>query len=155
VSLLPATVADGMSVNQRHNPDRELFGQGIANVITPMFGGVPVTAAIARTAANVRSGAGSRPASLVHAAALAMIMLAAAPLVGRIPLAVLAGVLLATAIRMVEVGSVRVLLRANRADALVLTAGSDARTRPGDRGDRGSAGGGEVGAGRRGAAGNR
>ncbi len=60
-SLLSATVADGMSVNQRHDPDRELFGQGIANVITPMFGGVPATAAIARTAVNVRSGAGSRP----------------------------------------------------------------------------------------------
>jgi SulP family sulfate permease len=119
-SLLSATVADGMSVNQRHDPDRELFGQGIANVITPMFGGVPATAAIARTAVNVRSGAGSRLASLVHAATLALIMLVAAPLVSRIPLAVLAGVLLATAIRMVEVGSVRVLVRANRADALVL-----------------------------------
>jgi SulP family sulfate permease len=119
-SLLSATVADGMSVNQRHDPDRELFGQGIANVITPMFGGVPATAAIARTAVNVRSGAGSRLASLVHAATLALIMLVAAPLVGRIPLAVLAGVLLATAIRMVEVGSVRVLVRTNRADALVL-----------------------------------
>ncbi|WP_112269598.1 SulP family inorganic anion transporter [Lentzea terrae] len=119
-SLLSATVADGMSVNQRHDPDRELFGQGIANVVTPMFGGVPATAAIARTAVNVRSGAGSRLASLVHAATLALILLVAAPLVGRIPLAVLAGVLLATAIRMVEVGSVRVLVRANRADALVL-----------------------------------
>lgn len=119
-SLLSATVADGMTVNQRHNPDRELFGQGIANVITPMFGGVPATAAIARTAVNVRSGAGSRLAALVHAVTLAVIMLAAASVVGRIPLAVLAGVLLATAVRMVEVGSVRVLMRANRSDALVL-----------------------------------
>ncbi|SFR02995.1 STAS domain-containing protein [Lentzea waywayandensis] len=119
-SLLSATVADGMSVNQRHDPDRELFGQGIANVITPMFGGVPATAAIARTAVNVRSGATSRLAALVHAVTLAVIMLAAAPLVGRIPLAVLAGVLLATAVRMVEVGSVRVLMRANRSDAVVL-----------------------------------
>ncbi|MCG8922839.1 SulP family inorganic anion transporter [Lentzea sp. CC55] len=119
-SLLSATVADGMSVNQRHDPDRELFGQGIANVVTPLFGGVPATAAIARTAVNVRSGATSRLASLVHALTLAVIMLAAAPLVGRIPLAVLAGVLLATAVRMVEVGSVRVLMRANRSDAVVL-----------------------------------
>ncbi|SDF40463.1 sulfate permease, SulP family [Lentzea fradiae] len=119
-SLLSATVADGMTVNQRHNPDRELFGQGVANVITPMFGGVPATAAIARTAVNVRSGAGSRLAALVHAVTLAVIMLAAAPVVGRIPLAVLAGVLLATAVRMVEVGSVRVLMRANRSDAVVL-----------------------------------
>ena len=119
-SLLSATVADGMSVNQRHHPDRELFGQGIANLITPLFGGVPATAAIARTAVNVRSGATSRLAALVHAVTLAVIMLAAAPVVGRIPLAVLAGVLLATAVRMVEVGSVRVLMRANRSDALVL-----------------------------------
>ncbi|USX53828.1 SulP family inorganic anion transporter [Lentzea sp. HUAS12] len=119
-SLLSATVADGMSVNQRHNPDRELFGQGVANVVTPLFGGVPATAAIARTAVNVRSGATSRLAALVHAATLAVIMLAAAPAVGRIPLAVLAGVLIATAVRMVEVGSVRVLMRANRSDAVVL-----------------------------------
>ncbi|SES40673.1 SulP family inorganic anion transporter [Lentzea albida] len=119
-SLLSATVADGMSVNQRHNPDRELFGQGVANVVTPLFGGVPATAAIARTAVNVRSGATSRLAALVHAVTLAVIMLAAAPAVGRIPLAVLAGVLIATAVRMVEVGSVRVLMRANRSDAVVL-----------------------------------
>ncbi|MGZ3145235.1 SulP family inorganic anion transporter [Lentzea chajnantorensis] len=119
-SLLSATVADGMSVNQRHDPDRELFGQGIANVVAPVFGGVPATAAIARTAVNVRSGAGSRLAALVHAVTLAVIMLAAAPVVGRVPLAVLAGVLIATAVRMVEVGSVRVLMRANRSDAVVL-----------------------------------
>ncbi|MFJ8966436.1 SulP family inorganic anion transporter [Lentzea sp. NPDC102401] len=85
-----------------------------------MFGGVPATAAIARTAVNVRSGATSRLAALVHAATLAAIMLVAASAVGRIPLAVLAGVLLATAVRMVEVGSVRVLMRANRSDAVVL-----------------------------------
>lgn len=119
-SLLSATVADGMSVNQRHNPDRELFGQGIANLVVPVFGGVPATAAIARTAVNVRAGAGSRLAALVHAVTLAVIMLAAAPVVGRVPLSVLAGVLIATAVRMVEVGAVRVLLRANRSDAVIL-----------------------------------
>ncbi|NUT52523.1 MAG: SulP family inorganic anion transporter, partial [Saccharothrix sp.] len=59
-SLLSAAVADGMSVNQRHDPDRELFGQGVANLVAPLFGGVPATAAIARTAVNVRSGATSR-----------------------------------------------------------------------------------------------
>jgi SulP family sulfate permease len=119
-SLLSATVADGMSVNQRHDPDRELFGQGVANLITPLFGGVPATAAIARTAVNVRSGAGSRLAALTHAAVLAGTMLAAAPLVGRIPVAALAGVLFATAIRMVEIGSLAALARSTRSDAAVM-----------------------------------
>lgn len=120
-SLLSAAVADGMGVSHKHDPDRELFGQGLANLVTPLFGGVPATGAIARTAVNVRSGAGSRLAALVHAALLAAIIYTAAPLVGRIPLAALAGVLLATSVRMVEVGSVRAMARATRSDAIVLT----------------------------------
>ncbi|MFI7120913.1 SulP family inorganic anion transporter [Amycolatopsis sp. NPDC049868] len=119
-SLLSATVADAMSVNERHDPDRELFGQGLANLVTPLFGGVPATAAIARTAVNVRAGAKSRLASFTHAVVLAVIVFAAAPLVATIPIAALAGVLLATAVRMVEAGSVRALLRSTRRDALVL-----------------------------------
>lgn len=119
-SLLSATVADGMTVGQRHDPDRELFGQGIANLAAPLFGGVPATAAIARTAVNVRTGAGSRLAALTHAVILAVIVFVAAPLVSKIPLAALAGVLLATAIRMVEVGSLRAMVRATRSDALIL-----------------------------------
>ncbi|MFI9627164.1 SulP family inorganic anion transporter [Streptomyces sp. NPDC052042] len=119
-SLLSATVADGMTVGQRHDPDRELFGQGVANLAAPLFGGVPATAAIARTAVNVRTGAGSRLAALTHAAVLTVIVFAAAPLVSKIPLAALAGVLLATAIRMVEVGSLRAMARATRSDAVVL-----------------------------------
>ncbi|WP_371821513.1 SulP family inorganic anion transporter [Catellatospora sp. IY07-71] len=119
-SLLSATVADGMTVGQRHDPDRELFGQGMANLVTPLFGGVPATAAIARTAVNVRAGAGSRLAALTHALVLAVIMFAAAPLVAYIPLAALAGVLLATAIRMVEVGSLLALARSTRSDAVLI-----------------------------------
>ncbi|MFJ2237969.1 SulP family inorganic anion transporter [Streptomyces sp. NPDC087859] len=119
-SLLSAAVADGMTVGQQHDPDRELFGQGLANIAAPLFGGVPATGAIARTAVNVRTGAGSRLAALTHAAILAAIVFAAAPLVSRIPLAALAGVLLATAIRMVEVGSLRALAKATRSDALIL-----------------------------------
>lgn len=119
-SLLSASVADGMTVGQRHDPDRELFGQGVANIAAPLFGGVPATGAIARTAVNVRSGAGSRLAALTHAAILAVIVFAAAPLVSRIPLAALAGVLLATAVRMVEVGSLRAMAKATRSDALIL-----------------------------------
>ncbi|MEV0733661.1 SulP family inorganic anion transporter [Polymorphospora sp. NPDC050346] len=119
-SLLSASVADGMTVEQRHDPDRELFGQGLANIAAPLFGGVPATGAIARTAVNVRSGASSRLAALTHAAILALIVLAAAPLVSRVPLAALAGVLIATAIRMVEVGSLKAMARATRSDAVVL-----------------------------------
>ncbi|GAA3156291.1 SulP family inorganic anion transporter [Planomonospora alba] len=119
-SLLCASVADAMSVGGKHDPDRELFGQGVANLAAPLFGGVPATAAIARTAVNVRAGARSRLASLTHAAVLAVIVSAAAGLVGRIPLAALAGVLLATTVRMVEFGSLRAIARATRSDALVM-----------------------------------
>ncbi|MFS4091654.1 SulP family inorganic anion transporter [Streptomyces sp. AF1A] len=119
-SLLSASVADGMTVGRRHDPDRELFGQGLANIAAPLFGGVPATGAIARTAVNVRTGAGSRLAALTHAAILAVIVFAAAPLVSKIPLAALAGVLLATAIRMVEVGSLKAMAGATRSDALIL-----------------------------------
>ncbi|MER6509524.1 SulP family inorganic anion transporter [Nonomuraea sp. NPDC001636] len=118
--LLSAAVADGMSVNHRHDPDRELFGQGVANLVAPLFGGVPATGAIARTAVNVRAGASSRLAALAHAAILGVIVFTASGLVARIPLAALAGVLLATAARMVEVGSVTSMLRSTRADAVVL-----------------------------------
>jgi SulP family sulfate permease len=121
-SLLSATVADGMTVGQHHDADRELFGQGIANLVVPLFGGVPATGAIARTAVNARVGARSRLSALTHAAGLALIVLVAAPLVGHIPLAALAGVLLATCIQMVEVGSLLAIARATRPDALILTA---------------------------------
>ena len=119
-SLLSATVADAMSVAERHDPDRELFGQGMANLAAPLFGGIPATAAIARTAVNVRSGASSRLAALVHAGFLLLVVLLLAPVVERVPLAALAGVLLVTALRMVEVSSVRALLRTSRGDAVVL-----------------------------------
>ena len=119
-SLLSATVADAMSVSESHDPDRELFGQGMANLVSPLFGGIPATAAIARTAVNVRSGASSRLAALAHAAFLLLVVLLIAPVVERIPLAALAGVLLTTALRMVEVSSLRALLRSSRGDAAVL-----------------------------------
>ncbi|MEE1783273.1 SulP family inorganic anion transporter [Streptomyces sp. SP17BM10] len=119
-SLMSATAADAMSVSGRHDGDRELFGQGLANLAAPLFGGVAATGAIARTAVNVRSGAVSRLAALVHAAVLAVIVFAAAPLVAGIPLAALAGVLIATAARMVQVGSVRALARSGRGEAAVL-----------------------------------
>lgn len=119
-SLLSATVADAMSIGQRHDPDRELFGQGLANLVAPLFGGIPATAAIARTAVNIRSGATSRLAALTHALLLALIVLVAARWVGQIPLAALAGVLIATAIQMIRVSSLTALMRSTRGDAIVL-----------------------------------
>jgi SulP family sulfate permease len=119
-SLLSAKVADGMADMPRHDPDRELFGQGLANVVSPLFGGMPATGAIARTAVNVRSGARTRVASIVHALVLLLVVFFAGDLVGRIPLAALAGVLMVTAFRMVELHNVRAVLRATRSDAVVL-----------------------------------
>lgn len=119
-SLLSATVADGMRVGERHDSDRELVGQGIANLAAPLFGGIPATAAIARTAVNVRAGASSRLAALTHAAILLVVVLIASKVVAEIPMAALAGVLIATAIHMVKVSSLAVLLRATRGDAVIL-----------------------------------
>ena len=121
-SLLSATAADSMAVGARHNPDRELLGQGLANIAAPLFGGVPATGAIARTAVNVRSGARTRLAALTHALILAAIVYLAAGLVAEIPLAALAGVLLATTVRMVETASILAIARATRADTIVMIA---------------------------------
>jgi SulP family sulfate permease len=125
-SLLSAKVADGMADHPRHDPDRELFGQGLANLASPLFGGMPATGAIARTAVNVRAGARTRAAAAVHALALILVVLFAGPVVARIPLAALAGVLMVTAVRMVEIHNLKVVARATRPDALVLalTAGA-------------------------------
>lgn len=120
-SLLCATVADAMTVDQHHDPDRELFGQGLANMIVPLFGGVPATAAIARTAVNVRAGATSRLAAVTHSLVLLALVFVAAPLVSSIPLAAMAGVLFATCVRMVEAGALRALVRSTRADAVIVT----------------------------------
>lgn len=119
-SLLCATVADAMTVDEHHDPDRELFGQGVANMVVPLFGGVPATAAIARTAVNVRAGARSRLAAVTHSVVLVVLVLVAAPLVSSIPLAALAGVLFATCVRMVEAGALRALLRSTRSDAVIV-----------------------------------
>ncbi|MEY2522638.1 MAG: sulfate permease, SulP family, partial [Ilumatobacteraceae bacterium] len=119
-SLLSARVADGMSDAARHDPDRELFGQGLANVVSPLFGGMPATGAIARTAVNVRAGARTRVAAVTHAIVLVLVVFFGGRLVSEIPLAALAGVLMVTAVRMVEIHNVRAVLRSTRSDALVL-----------------------------------
>src|SRR5205085_3258613 len=92
-SLMSAVVSDRMS-NDRHNPNVELIGQGVANIFSPMFGGLPATGAIARTATNTRSGAQSPVAGIIHALTLLCILLFAAPLASYIPMATLAGILM-------------------------------------------------------------
>jgi sulfate permease, SulP family len=119
-SLLSAVVADGMTVGERHDPDRELFGQGLANIASAVFGGMPATGALARTAVNVRSGARTRAASMIHAVTLLAIVLFLAPLASQIPLAALAGILMVVAVRMVEFDAMRAIVRTTRSDAFVL-----------------------------------
>ena len=109
--LLCASVADAMADLPPHNSHRELFGQALANLVTPLFGGVPATAAIARTAVNVRSGAVSRLAAVSHSIILLLFIAAGATLVAHIPLACLAGVLIATAFRMVEGQKLRTFIK--------------------------------------------
>ena len=121
-SLMSARVADGMSDAPRYDPDRELFGQGLANIASGLCGGMPATGAIARTAVNARAGAHTRIAALTHALVLAVIVFVAAPLVGQIPLVALAGVLLVTAWRMVEKRNVRGIFRSTKSDASVFVA---------------------------------
>jgi SulP family sulfate permease len=101
-SLLCARVADNLTDFRRHDPNQELMAQGVANMITPFFGGIPATGTIARTVTNVRAGARTPVAGLVHSAALLLIVLVAAPLASSVPLAVLSGILLYTAWNMGE-----------------------------------------------------
>ncbi|MGB3911214.1 MAG: SulP family inorganic anion transporter [Pseudolysinimonas sp.] len=123
-SLLSARVAAGLADTGPYDPDRELVGQGLASVAAGLFGGMPATGAIARTAVNVRSGAATRLAAITHSAVLLLVVLVVAGPVGTIPLAALSGVLMVTAIRMVHAATVRSILRSTRADAFafVLTA---------------------------------
>jgi SulP family sulfate permease len=114
-SLMSAVVSDRMS-NDRHNPNVELFGQGIANIFSPMFGGLPATGAIARTATNIRSGAQSPIAGIIHALTLLCILLFAAPLVSYIPMAALAGILMVVAYNMGEWREIPQLLKLTKTD---------------------------------------
>lgn len=119
-SLLTAVVADGMT-GTRHNPNQELIGQGAANLLAPVFGGFAATGAIARTATNVRNGATSPLAGVVHAAFLILVVLLFAPWAAHIPLAALAAILFFVAWNMSDLRHVsRLLRRAPRSDKLVL-----------------------------------
>src|SRR5947208_965046 len=114
-SLMSAVVSDRMS-NDRHNPNVELIGQGVANIVSPMFGGLPATGAIARTATNIRSGAQSPIAGMIHALTLLCVLLFAAPLASYIPMAALAGILLIVAYNMGEWREIRQLLKLTKTD---------------------------------------
>ena len=118
-SLLSAAVADGM-IDDKHDSNQELIAQGIANIVTPFFGGIPATGAIARTATNVRSGATSPVSGIVHALTLLVIVLVAAPLAQYIPLASLSAILLVVALNMGEWEGFRTLRKYPKSDSAVL-----------------------------------
>ncbi len=123
-SLLSARVAAAMAPTGPYDPDRELVGQGLASVASGMFGGMPATGAIARTAVNVRSGARTRVAAIVHSLLLLGVVYLATGPVSTIPLAALSAVLMVTAFRMISRATILTILRSTRSDALtfVLTA---------------------------------
>jgi SulP family sulfate permease len=117
-SLLSAVVSDRMS-GDRHDPNVELTAQGIANVLSPLFGGLPATGAIARTATNIRAGARTPVAGMTHAVTLLLILLFAAPLARHIPLAILAGILMIVACDMGEWREIPEVLKLGPAEAAV------------------------------------
>jgi sulfate permease, SulP family len=117
-SLMSAVVADRMS-NDRHNPNVELLAQGVANIASPMFGGLPATGAIARTATNIRSGAQTPVAGMIHSLTLLCILLFAAPLVRFVPMAVLAGILMVVSYNMGEWREIPQLLKLTKTDVSV------------------------------------
>jgi SulP family sulfate permease len=117
-SLMSAVVSDRMS-NDHHNPNVELVAQGVANIASPMFGGLPATGAIARTATNIRSGAQTPVAGMIHALTLLSILLFASRLVAYVPMAVLAGILLVVAYNMGEWREIPQLLKLTKTDISV------------------------------------
>ena len=118
-SLLSARVAAAMSPTGPYNPDRELVGQGLASVASGVFGGMPATGAIARTAVNVRAGARTRVSAIVHSLLLLGVVYLATGPVAAIPLSALAGVLMVTSFRMISTTTVRKILRSTRSDAVI------------------------------------
>lgn len=121
-SLLSASVADGMTMSRRHHSDQELIGQGVANVVVPFFGGIPVTGVIARTAVNIRSGAKTRLSGIVHSAALLGLVMMLAKHAEQIPLAALGGILTLTGFRLIEADAFKQVWRASRGEAYVVIA---------------------------------
>jgi SulP family sulfate permease len=121
-SLLSAVVVDSMAKTPRHSSDQELVGQGLANIASSLFGGLPVTGVIVRSSVAVQSGGRTRMTPLTHAITLLVMMVAAAPLVARVPIAALAGVLLAVGVRLVDWKQLRHIWRISRFEAVVFVA---------------------------------
>ncbi|MEO2075347.1 MAG: sulfate permease [Bacillus sp. (in: firmicutes)] len=119
-SLLSAVVADGMT-NSRHNSNKELIGQGIANMITPLFGGIPATGAIARTATNIKNGAVSPLSGMLHGIVVLLVLLFFAPYASYIPLASMAPILMVVAWNMSERKVFSHILKTKSTDSLILT----------------------------------
>ena len=122
-SLLSARVADGLvhvPKEKHYSPNRELLGQGLGTAIASLFGGMPATGAIARTSVNVRAGAKTRLAAVIHSFVLLFIALVAAPWVSQIPAAAIAGVLLGTSYRILNPTSLKESLRTTKSEATVL-----------------------------------
>ncbi len=118
-SLLSATVADGV-IGSKHNSNTELIAQGVANIVTPIFGGIPATGAIARTMTNINNGGRTPVAGIIHAVVLLLILLFLGDLTKHIPMACLAGVLMVVAYNMSEWRTFRSLMRNTRSDVAVL-----------------------------------
>ena len=121
-SLLSAIVADGMARVRDYKPNRELVGQGLANIISPLFGGIPSTGAIARTAVGVKSGTQTRMTAIIHSVVLLVVVLALGNYAALVPLSVLSGILLNTAYRMFETEAVRALRRSTKSDFATMLA---------------------------------
>jgi SulP family sulfate permease len=117
-SLLSAVVADGLT-NDRHDSNQELLAQGIANIVSPMFGGIAATGAIARTGTNIRFGAVTPVAGMIHSLTLLAVLLVAGPLANAIPMTALAGILLVVSFKMGEWHEFARLRQIPRSDALV------------------------------------
>jgi SulP family sulfate permease len=117
-SLLSAVVADRMT-GDKHQPNTELFAQGVANIVSPLFSGLPATGAIARTATNIRSGGKTPVAGMIHAVVLLIILMVAAPMAKHIPLAVLASILFMVAYNMGEWSEIPEILKLSKADVAV------------------------------------
>ncbi len=118
-SLLSASVADGMT-GTKHDSNTELIAQGIANILSPIFGGIPATGAVARTATNIKNGGKTPVAGIIHSVTLLLIMLALGKFVLYIPMAAISAVLVSVAWNMAGFGSIRALMKGQKSDIFVL-----------------------------------
>jgi carbonic anhydrase len=118
-TLLSSSAIDKMLRTEKHDPDQELVGQGLGNIVVSLFGGIPMTGVIARSAVNVKSGAKTRRASIIHAIVILVTVFFAAPLIAKIPVAALAAVLISVAISMINYQEFSSLLQTSRSEALI------------------------------------